>query len=95
MMKRHSNAVKPLLTDANKYERLKFAMRFIKPSMEMMDMNEIIHLDEKWFYLRFENEKFYLAPDEPPPLRACKSKRFTTKVMFLACVARPRILSDC
>jgi hypothetical protein len=67
-------------------------MRFIKPNMTMIDMEEFVHIDEKWFYLRFENEKYYLAPDEPPPERHCKSKRFTTKVMFLAGVARPRVL---
>eukprot|EP00171_Calliarthron_tuberculosum_P006753 IDg6753t1 len=35
-------------------------------------------------------EKYYLLLDEKPPERSTKSKRFITKVMFLAAVARPR-----
>ncbi|XP_058211712.1 uncharacterized protein LOC131323890 [Rhododendron vialii] len=37
-----------------------------------------------------ELHKYYLLPEEPEPYRTCKSKRFITKVMFLAAVARPR-----
>ncbi|XP_026458589.1 uncharacterized protein LOC113359119 [Papaver somniferum] len=37
-----------------------------------------------------ESQKYYLLPEEDEPLRSCKSKRFITKVMFLAVVARPR-----
>ena len=91
-MKRHTQATKPTLTDANKYARMKFALSFIKADMQMKDMHEYVHLDEKWFYLVKENEKFYLAPDEPPPKMTRKSKRFVTKVMFLVAVARPRYL---
>lgn len=34
--------------------------------------------------------RYYLAPGEEDPQRKTKSKRFGTKVMFLAAVARPR-----
>ncbi len=37
---------------------------------------------------------FYLAKDEPEPLRASKSSKFIPKVMFLAAVARPRFDED-
>ncbi|KAH7839797.1 hypothetical protein Vadar_009016 [Vaccinium darrowii] len=40
--------------------------------------------------IKEESEKFYLLPEEDEPLHTCKSKRFITKVMFLAAVARPR-----
>ncbi|XP_059654904.1 uncharacterized protein LOC132301684 [Cornus florida] len=43
-----------------------------------------------WFYMSKELEKYYLLPEEAEPVRTCKSKRFITKVMFLAAVARPR-----
>jgi len=52
-------------------------------------MNEI-HLDEKWFSLSKNVRRFYLADGEEEPHRTAKSKRFMTKVMFLAAVARPR-----
>ena len=54
---------------------------------EMMD---VIHVDEKWFYMTQNSRKYYLGPDEEEPHRTTKSKRFPTKVMFLAAVARPR-----
>ncbi|KAH7836835.1 hypothetical protein Vadar_006228 [Vaccinium darrowii] len=54
------------------------------------DMYNYVHVDEKWFFLSRESEKFYLLPEEREPLGTCKSKRFITKVMFLAAVARPR-----
>ncbi|KAJ0034614.1 hypothetical protein Pint_26432 [Pistacia integerrima] len=53
-------------------------------------MENIIHVDEKWFYMTKQSEKYYLLPDEDEPLRTCKSKTFITKVMFLAAVTRPR-----
>ena len=54
---------------------------------EMMD---VVHVDEKWFYMTQNTRRYYLAPDEEEPHRTTKSKRYSTKVMFLAAVARPR-----
>ncbi|GJQ67459.1 hypothetical protein Trydic_g8303 [Trypoxylus dichotomus] len=45
-----------------------------------------MHIDEKWFYLLQVN----ITLDEAEPESHCKSKRFITKVMFMAAVARPR-----
>nr|GEY39158.1 hypothetical protein [Tanacetum cinerariifolium] len=36
------------------------------------------------------SKRYYLVLGENEPLRTCKSKKFMTKVMFLAAVARPR-----
>ena len=54
---------------------------------EMMD---VVHVDEKWFYMTQKTRRHYLAPDEEEPHRTTKWKRYSTKVMFLAAVARPR-----
>ncbi|GJS03048.1 hypothetical protein Tco_0319556 [Tanacetum coccineum] len=54
------------------------------------DMFNVIHIDEKWFYMSKPTKRYYLLPDEEEPLRTCKSKKFITKVMFLVTVARPR-----
>ncbi|WOG94536.1 hypothetical protein DCAR_0313832 [Daucus carota subsp. sativus] len=58
------------------------------------DMNDMIHIDEKWFYISKKAEKYYLLPEESDPVRTCKSKNFLTKVMFLTAIARPRFDSD-
>ncbi|KAH9143602.1 hypothetical protein AeRB84_012395 [Aphanomyces euteiches] len=90
----HTNAIKPILTEANKYMRMRFALGFVKSNLELRDMHEYVHLDEKWFYLTRETKTFYLVPGERGPERKCKSKRFITKVMFLSAVARPRYIED-
>ena len=53
-------------------------------------MMDVIHIDEKWFYMDTNKRKFYLEKDEPDPLRVSKSKRFVPKIMFLAAVSRPQ-----
>ncbi|KAH9094946.1 hypothetical protein LEN26_018040 [Aphanomyces euteiches] len=70
--------------------RLEFAMSFVKEDREIFGMHNVVHVDEKWFYLTKVNGKFYVYDDEELPLCATKSKNFITKVMFLAAVARPR-----
>lgn len=53
-------------------------------------MSNVVHIDEKWFYMSKQSKRYYLVPGEDGPLRTCKSKKIITKVMFLAAVARPR-----
>jgi hypothetical protein len=63
-IRRHSSAVKPLLTEENKQTR-------------------VVHVDEKWFYMKHVKITFFLAKGEKDPYRACKSKRnhfFTNKL---------------
>ncbi|CAM9819387.1 unnamed protein product [Discosporangium mesarthrocarpum] len=59
------------------------------------DMYDWVHVDEKWFYVMEDGREICLHPEEdaPKPPRA-QNKRFITKVMFLAAVARPRMISD-
>ncbi|XP_039118935.1 uncharacterized protein LOC120255103 [Dioscorea cayenensis subsp. rotundata] len=52
-------------------------------------MYNVIHIDEKWFYMTKKSENYYLLPDEEDPPRSCKSKNFIGKVMFLVAIARP------
>ncbi|ETV70494.1 hypothetical protein H257_14149 [Aphanomyces astaci] len=66
-------------TDANKYGRMKHAVEFVGSTLELNDMLQFVHLDEKWFYIT-----------KKEPKRECKSKQYITKVMFLCTVARPR-----
>lgn len=91
----HSNAVKPSLTEENKKARLEFCLSMINKDVvasnpSFINMHDYIHIDEKWFYMSKATQKFYLHREETDPLRTCKSKRFISKVMFMAAVARPR-----
>lgn len=94
-LRRCTSALKPTLTAANKKERVLFALQhmhfFQNGIIEFTNMYDVIHIDEKWFYLTEDNCRYYLELDEPEPHRQVKSKRFITKVMFLAAVARPRL----
>ncbi|ETV97349.1 hypothetical protein H310_09686 [Aphanomyces invadans] len=93
-LKSRASYVKPMLTEANTSARLDFAKSFVRllPSGNhaFVDMNEYVHVDEKWFYLTKVKRKFYVYDDEEVAVRAVKSKQFITKVMFLAAVARPQ-----
>ncbi|ETV69461.1 hypothetical protein H257_14831 [Aphanomyces astaci] len=89
-----SSHLKPFLTVANKTERLRFAMNFLLPGSKgrhFFDaMYNQVYIDEKWFFLTQVKRTFYVYEDDELAHRAAKSKRFITKVMFLAAVARPR-----
>ena len=90
-LKAHSSAVKPYLTPQNMQARIEFCKSHIDLQKSMFsEMNDVVHIDEKWFYLTENSRRFYLMDDEEAPERKTKSKRFRTKVMFLCAVARPR-----
>ena len=89
-LKQHSSALKPLLTEKNKIERLNFCLSFLRNDGFFKDMYSYVHKDKKWFYIKCINQNYYLLPDKKTPKQFCKSKQFITKVMFMATVARPR-----
>ncbi|KAF2310203.1 hypothetical protein GH714_007196 [Hevea brasiliensis] len=95
-IRRHSNAIKPFLKDENKRSRLQFCISMLDGGNIPHDpisigMYNIFHIDEKWFYMMKKSENYYLLTDEEDPMRACKSKNFIGKVMFLVAIARPRL----
>jgi hypothetical protein len=90
-IRRHSSAVKPVLTDANKQFRIQYAINNINMDRRLFDsMMDVVHVDEKWFDMKQVKKTYFLAPGEPDPYRPAKSKCYIEKVMFLAAVARPR-----
>ena len=90
LIRRHSNAIKPFLTDQHKLDRLKFALDHIDPFTGVFnDMEEIVHIDEKWFYMSPTKRTYYLVADEEDPHRSCCHKSDQTKVLFFAAVSRP------
>ena len=54
-----------------------------------VDVFDEIHVEKRWFYLTQVSCKYYLGKEEGDPYRSTKGKMFTTKVVFLAAVARP------
>ncbi|RLN99810.1 hypothetical protein DYB28_010986 [Aphanomyces astaci] len=82
--RRRSTRIKPLLSEANKLERVQFFCVDFDP------LWDVVHLDEKWFNADKDRRTVYLLPDETPLRRSWKSKWSIPKVMFLAAVACPR-----
>ncbi|CAM9595781.1 unnamed protein product, partial [Discosporangium mesarthrocarpum] len=97
--RKHRRWVKPVLPDKQKRDRVGFALSHMHRKggarVVVDDMYSWVHVGEKWFYVMKEERGIHLhaGEDAPKPPRA-QNKRFITKVMFLAAVARPRIISD-
>ena len=53
-------------------------------------MCDWIHLDEKWFFLTQEKERYLLLLEEKNPQWCVKHKSHIIKVMFLCAVTHPR-----
>lgn len=99
LIRAHTNAIKPLLTAPNKLNRLSFSLQAIQYDrmlniLKFKPMQNVIHIDEKWFYLTKDTHRYYMTPMEEDPYRSCKSKKFIPKVMFMCAVCRPLFGSD-
>ncbi|XP_074318567.1 uncharacterized protein LOC141655382 [Silene latifolia] len=105
LLKRHSSPLHPKLSELHKDQRLLYSLKSLVvkqvleefldlnnvPVTEIMfnEMSNVIHMDEKWFYITEDNETVYVVEGEELPHRSCQSKRFITKVMFMCAVSRP------
>ncbi|KAM0912226.1 hypothetical protein ACQ4PT_012925 [Festuca glaucescens] len=95
--RRHSNAIKPRITDDNKKARVRYALSMLDPDSEDPKFQggyNIVHMDEKWFYKTKGSQNYYLDNDEEEPYRSCQSKHYIDKVMFLCVTTRPRFDAD-
>ena len=88
----HCNSLKPVLTEENKVARLIMALESRDPNdpSKFLNMMDRVHVDEKWFFLSRQRERYLLLLEEKNLKRCVKSKSHITKVMFLCAVARPR-----
>ena len=88
----HTSSLKPTSTDENKVSRMELALLFIdkNDTSKFEHMEDLIHIDEKWFYLMKDGQCFIIAVDKFEPYRHVQHKLFLTKIMFLCAVARPR-----
>ena len=87
----HTNVLKPLLTNEHQFQRVCYAAMHLNGEDHLYDdFYQHVHVDEKWFFLKEQQMRMYLAADEPSPLRVTQKKCDVMKVMFLAAIARPR-----
>ena len=94
-LRHHSNTLKPLLKEGNKKDRLRWCIcmldqRTLPNEPKFIDMENIIHLDEKWYNTTKKDRTYYLLPEEEDPYRTVQNKNSIGKVMLLTAVARPR-----
>ncbi|CAN0085476.1 unnamed protein product, partial [Discosporangium mesarthrocarpum] len=97
--RKHKLRVKPVLSDKQKRDRVGFALSHMHrkggTGVVVDDMYDWVHVDEKWFYVMKDGSGICLHPEEDAPeTPRAQNNRFITKVMFLAAVARPRMISD-
>ncbi|KAH9095269.1 hypothetical protein Ae201684P_013385 [Aphanomyces euteiches] len=86
-MNRRSNWARPALSDQQRACRLAFCKNFVDMNYASYD---VVHVDEKWFFMAKIRRKFLLWHDEAMVPRHVQNKSHITKVMFLVAVARPR-----
>jgi hypothetical protein len=86
----HTSLLRPTLTPAKCDARYEFCLNHLGDDGMYKSMKNIVHVDEKWFYLTSVNAKYYLAHDERPPHRSTRHKSHIDKVMFLAAIAQPQ-----
>jgi hypothetical protein len=91
---KHTNTIKPRLTDDHKIARIDYALSMRDPQNKekYQNMYDLVHVDEKWFFITADSECYILARDEPPPTRCTAHKGYISKVMFLCATARPRMV---
>jgi hypothetical protein len=94
VLRRHSSALRPQLTDMNKLHRFHFALEEVRGmnlrSPTFNPQHNKVHVDEKWFHLSRDGERYILSAGEEAPKRTTRHKGYITKVMFLCAQARPR-----
>ena len=63
----HCNKLKP--TQENKWARLEMALSYVDPAdpTKFQNMRDRVHLDEKWFFLTREKERYLHLPEEKDP----------------------------
>lgn len=87
--------VKPALSEDQKRKRVEFVMEKVTPENTFLDGNNVVHIDEKWFFLRNSAKKTRIIPGHEPPLHeTSSSKEDGVQVMFLCAVGKPHERPD-
>jgi hypothetical protein len=83
------------LKDENKKERLRWCISMLDQSTlpnspTFFEMDNIIHIDEKWFNATKKSAKFYMLLEEEDPHMTVQNKNSIDKLMFLGAVGKPK-----
>jgi hypothetical protein len=96
-IRRHSSTLKPALTEKNMKDRVDFCISMLdhttlgdEAGPSFGNMQNIVHIDEKWFNMTKKRRHYYLLPEELDPERTVQNKNSIRTVMFLTAVTRPR-----
>lgn len=95
VLRKHLSTLKPHMKDDNMKQRLRFCLSMLEETSIPRDpifkfMYNIVHIDEKWFYMSKNSTNYYLLANEDDPYRTCRNKNYIQKIMFLVAVARPK-----
>ena len=91
LINRSTSVIKPFLSSRHKISRIRHCLNNIDDDTNLFQtFFDMIHVDEKWFFLRKVSKGYILFPEETFPWRTCQHKYHITKVMFLYSVSRPR-----
>ena len=65
----HMSSLKPKLMDENMVSRMELALLFIDKNntSKFEHMEDLIHIDEKWFYLTKDGQHLIIVADEAEP----------------------------
>ena len=89
-IRKKKSRLKPMLTEEHRRKIFKFCSLKVNEKLMTYSSNyDVVHIDEKWFYMTEEGEAYWATAEEDMAYRASKSKRFIKKCMFMAALARP------
>jgi hypothetical protein len=59
-------------------------------SLKFSEMDNIIHIDEKWFNTTKKNRNFYMLPEDEDPHRTIQNKNAIDILMFLGAIEKTK-----
>ena len=94
VLRRHSGVLKPYLNDNNMKALIEFYLDTLEESSIPHDLvfkrvYNVVHIDEKRFYITKKSSNYYLLADEDESHCISRNKNYIGKVMFLVVVASP------
>jgi len=77
-LKWHSNYIHPTLTEGNRLGRIEHCLSMIDPATvpttpTFLQMENAVHIDEKWFNMTRKIQTYYLTPDEEEPVQTAEA----------------------
>lgn len=84
-MRAASRFLKPLLTEEGKKKRVDWALRWVRDrhgGARVFDtMDNVVMVDEKWFFIKKNGQRYYLGEGEDLPAERVQHKSHIKKVM--------------